>query len=110
MALDASVIPCVAGGARALKAAVAELCCPTHRNQNELPSSPKGRKARAVFARLDATGNKKVGLEEFIDGLQEMGIEVSAEDAEELLAQFDGQISMSGFMRLLAAQPDARLS
>ena len=43
-----------------------------------------------------------------------MGIEESAEDAEELLAQFDddgdGQISMSGFMRLLAAQPDERLS
>jgi Ca2+-binding EF-hand superfamily protein len=72
-----------------------------------------GRKARAVFRRLDATGNKKVGLAEFIDGLQEMGIEVGAEDAEALLARFDddgdGQISMSGFMRLLAAQPDARL-
>ena len=69
--------------------------------------------ARAVFRRLDATGNKKVGLAEFIDGLQEMGIEVGAEDAEALLARFDddgdGQISMSGFMRLLAAQPDARL-
>ena len=72
-----------------------------------------GRKVREVFRRLDANGNRRVGVEEFIDGLLEIGVDISADEAEALLAQFDddgdGQINLSGFMRMLAAHPDERL-
>ena len=72
-----------------------------------------GRKVREVFRRLDANGNRRVGVEEFIDGLLEIGVDIGTAEAEALLAQFDddgdGQINLSGFMRMLAAQPDERL-
>ena len=72
-----------------------------------------GRKVREVFRRMDANGNRRVSCEEFIDGLTEIGVDIDVEEAEALLHCFDddgdGQINLSGFMRMLAAQPDERL-
>jgi Ca2+-binding EF-hand superfamily protein len=56
----------------------------------------------------------KVGLADFIDGLQGIGIEIDAPHAEALLAALDeegdGHVSLDGFVRMVSAAKDPRLA
>lgn len=54
------------------------------------------------FRRIDDNGDKALSLEEFTKGLQDSGLEVSDDEAQEIFTQFDsdgsGSINMTEFL------------
>ena len=63
-------------------------------------------KTRQVFRRFDQDGSKTVGADEFMQGLKELGVEVTKEEAARLVKHFDksgsGKIRYYEFVRMLS--------
>ncbi|KAL1494687.1 hypothetical protein ABEB36_010251 [Hypothenemus hampei] len=55
-----------------------------------------------MFRRMDEDGNKNLNLEEFTEGLKEMGLEITSDEIQDMFAKFDndgnGSINMDEFL------------